>query len=78
MHGSIYLLRLNKGFGFIRGEDRNSYFFHAKEVVPRIAFDTLREGLAVEFNATRNGPVDKDGEPGFRAEQVKITSGVEI
>lgn len=42
---------------------------HATAVNPRSAFDTLREGQAVEFEPKEDGPNDKGN--GLRAEDVR-------
>ncbi len=47
--GTVVRVLLNKGYCFVRGEDRNSYFAHAKQFVPPPSFDSIREGTAVEF-----------------------------
>lgn len=62
MKGVIARVILGKGYGFIRGDDRVNYFFHAKSVED---FDLLREGVGVEFV-----PVEHDR--GQRAEEIKV------
>lgn len=49
MKGTVTRLLPNKGYGFIRAEDGQSHFFHAKDMVKVRDFDTLREGQSVEF-----------------------------
>lgn len=67
MTGVIVTIMLNRGFGFIRGEDRQSRFFHAKDMLPNLeAFDLLHEGQAVTFTPT-------DTPKGPRAVEVKVT-----
>ena len=66
MTGTIRTLRLDKGFGFIRDEAGQDYFFHASAVYGE-SLDNLREGDSVEFQVG-NGP------KGPRAEQVRRTS----
>ena len=74
--GTVVLVRLNKGFAFIRGkEDGLARFMHAGDVKPRSAFDRLYEGQEVRFI-----PVDlsKTLEPtnikgnGLRAIEVEV------
>jgi CspA family cold shock protein len=49
MNGTIKRLTPDRGFGFIRGEDGNEYFFHRSEVGGGLGFDELREGQRVTF-----------------------------
>ena len=74
MKGVLTRLFLNKGFGFVRGEDGISRFMHASSVEPRTAFDTMHEGQAVEFEPNDNGPLDKGN--GLRAEKVRVFANV--
>ena len=69
MTGPIITLFPNKGYGFIRGTDGLTYFMHAKEVVPRLAFDTMHEGLLVEFEPAEVGPADE----GNRLRALRVT-----
>lgn len=50
--GYIYRLLLDKGYGFIRGEDGLHRFFHAKDVAG--TFDLLKEGQHVEFMSVQD------------------------
>ena len=61
--GTIKKLVSDKGFGFIEGE-RGELFFH-HSAVEGAAFETLREGQAVEYSEGR-------GPKGPRAESVKV------
>ena len=63
MTGTITRLLPNKGYGFLRGTDGESRFFHATKVDPPRAFDKMREGQTVSFM-----PVDHVRGP--RAEHV--------
>jgi cold shock protein len=67
MTGTIKTLRVEKGFGFIRGEGGKEYFFHQSAIYGE-GIDMLREGDSVEFEL---GP---DGPKGPRAENVRRTS----
>ncbi len=49
MNGTIKKLTADRGFGFIRGEDGNEYFFHRSELRAGLRFDELREGQRVAF-----------------------------
>ena len=64
MRGVLGRIMTDKGFGFIKAEDGNEYFVH-RSAVRGAVFETLREGQAVTFDATR-------GEKGPRAENVQL------
>lgn len=49
MNGTVVRVLPNKGYAFVRGEDGVSRFAHARDFIPQIAFDTLREGQGVSF-----------------------------
>ena len=50
MQGTIQSLRTERGFGFIRAADGRQIFFHRHALTAGEIFDTLRIGLAVEFD----------------------------
>lgn len=66
MTGTIRTLRVDKGFGFIKGEDGKDIFFHESAIYGE-GIDNLREGDGVEFDV---GP----GSKGPRAENVRRTT----
>jgi cold shock protein len=66
MTGKIRTLRVDKGFGFIKGETGQEYFFHQSAIYGEGIAD-LREGDGVEFEVG-------DGPKGPRAENVKRTT----
>src|SRR5581483_6080528 len=66
MTGKIRTLRVDKGFGFIKGETGQDYFFHQSAIYGEGIAD-LREGDGVEFAVT-------DGPKGPRAVDVKRTT----
>lgn len=66
MTGTIARLQVEKGFGFIKDDKGQDYFFHRSAVVGE-AMDNLREGDSVEFTAGQ-------GPKGPRAESVRRTS----
>ena len=70
MTGVVKKMFKDKGFAFIEGSDGLTRFMHVKHVVPRIAFDLMNEGDAVEFVPTEE--VGRGN--GLRAEQVKCLS----
>lgn len=58
MKGTVVRIYLNKGYCFVRGEDRISRFAHASDFAKQEEFDVLREGQAVRFVpvVTEKGP----------------------
>ena len=66
MTGTIRMLRVDKGFGFIKGETGQEYFFHQSAIYGEGIAD-LREGDGVEFEVA-------DSPKGPRAESVKRTT----
>jgi CspA family cold shock protein len=66
MTGKIRTLRVDKGFGFIKDDAGNEYFFHQSAVYGEGIGD-LREGDSVEFEVGQ-------GPKGPRAENVRRTS----
>ena len=66
MTGKIRTLRVDKGFGFIKDDAGNEYFFHQSAVYGE-GLQDLREGDSVEFDVGQ-------GPKGPRAENVRRTS----
>lgn len=66
MKGQVRTIRVDKGFGFIKDEGGNEYFFHSSAVEGQ-GFGALREGEDVEFSVGQ-------GPKGPRAERVTATS----
>jgi cold shock protein len=66
MTGKIRTLRADKGFGFIKGEDGQDYFFHQSAIFGE-GINDLREGDSVTFEVGQ-------GPKGPRAENVTRTS----
>lgn len=66
MTGTIARLQLEKGFGFIKDDGGQDYFFHRSAVVGE-AMENLRDGDSVEFTAGQ-------GPKGPRADSVRRTS----
>jgi CspA family cold shock protein len=64
MNGKISRLLIDKGFGFIAGDDGQEYFMHRSAIHGQV-FEQVREGQAVTFDAGR-------GEKGLRAENVRV------
>tara|TARA_R110000824_G_scaffold2652_4_gene12293 strand:+ start:596 stop:841 length:246 start_codon:yes stop_codon:yes gene_type:complete len=50
MKGTIIRLVPNKGYCFIRGDDGIARFGHARAFTDPLAFDTAREGQAVNYD----------------------------
>ena len=61
--GTIKKLVSDKGFGFIAGDSGELFFHHS--AVEGGAFETLREGQAVEYS-------EGSGPKGPRAENVRV------
>ena len=66
MTGKIRTLRVDKGFGFIKGETGQEFFFHLSAIYGEGIAD-LREGDGVEFEVS-------DSPKGPRAANVKRTT----
>ena len=66
MTGTIRTLRVDKGFGFIKGETGKEYFFHQSAIYGESIAD-LREGDGVEFEVA-------DSPKGPRAADVRRTT----
>lgn len=58
----------DRGFGFIKGEDGQDYFFHLSGLVPPASFETLGEGSPVDFTV-KSLPVPGQAPP---AENVRL------
>jgi cold shock protein len=65
MKGQIVRVVVEKGFGFIRGEDGQEYFMHRSAIRDGSVFEQLRDGQPVTFDAGR-------GDKGLRAENVRL------
>lgn len=50
MQGVIKVIKADKGFGFIKAEDGQEYFFHVTGLVDGVYFDDLKEGDNVAFD----------------------------
>lgn len=66
MTGKIRTLRVDKGFGFIKDDGGNDYFFHQSSIYGE-GIENLREGDGVEFEVG-------EGPKGPRAENVRRTT----
>jgi CspA family cold shock protein len=64
MNGEIKRVFVEKGFGFIKGEDGADYFLH-QSAVRGVQFESLEEGLRVTFKVVPSAK-------GQRAEQVQL------
>jgi cold shock CspA family protein len=73
MSGTVIQVFFDNGYGFIRGEDRISRYFHVSDVVPRVHFDLMYLGQRVTFVPVDMGeknPAMKKGN-GLRASKVE-------
>ena len=66
MTGTIAKLRSDKGFGFIKDDGGQEYFFHQSAIYGE-GMDALREGDGVEFEVSQSPK-------GPRAEKVRRTT----
>ena len=57
---------MDRGYGFIKGEEEGDFFFHSNDLQD-VAFESLREGQEVEFEKGQG----RDGRP--KAVQVRLT-----
>lgn len=71
MDGTVIRLFINKGYGFLRGADGLSRHFHVNEFVDKMDFERLREGQALEFDPTDDGPREKNSN-GLRAKNIRV------
>ena len=55
MRGVIRKLRLDHGYGFIRGQEGRDWFFHRSDVIDGI-FEELAEADTVDFEEGQRGP----------------------
>ena len=62
--GNVKKVVSERGFGFIRGDDGEEYFFHRSGLDSSLEFDRLADGERVSFDVERS---DK----GPRARQVR-------
>jgi len=66
MFGTIKKIVRDKGFGFVVPDDgSDDVFFHRSRLAPKVVFEDLREGDAVEFQVTK-------GEKGPQANNLKL------
>lgn len=68
MKGKIRRLIRQRGFGFIKSEDGKDIFFHRSALEGK-GFDTLQEGVRVEFEVRRTSK-------GLQAANVRVVTGL--
>ena len=61
MHGIVAEIVVDRGFGFIDGDDGQRYFFH-RNALDGTDFGDLGAGTAVEFGVQAYGEGDEPGE----------------
>ncbi len=54
MKGTIRTLNVERGFGFIKGQDGVEYFFHRTSLARGVQFESLALGEIVSFNVTQS------------------------
>lgn len=62
MEGRIKFVKMDKGYGFIVGNDKKDYFFHRSDCLQK-DFDELKLGDSVTFD-------DEEGDRGLRATNI--------
>ena len=65
MKGSVKMFNKEKGFGFIRAEDNQDYFFHYSSIISDEHYKSLEQGDNVVFE------IDEQNTRGLRAKSVK-------
>jgi CspA family cold shock protein len=65
MNGELVRIFVDRGFGYIKGEDGVDYFVHRSAFLGDAVFETARPGLRVTFEAIRSPK-------GPRAENVRV------
>jgi cold shock CspA family protein len=61
MRGTVAEIIIDRGFGFIAGEDGRRYFFH-RTGLDGTDFGDLGPGVSVEFRAAEHAEGDEPGE----------------
>ena len=54
MKGTIKTISPDKGYGFIRANDGNEYFFHSSAMVNPLDFSRIRKHQEVEFEPSES------------------------
>lgn len=62
--GRVSRILKDKGFGFIKSDNNQEFFFH-RSAVKGAVFESLEAGTSVSFN-------EEEGEKGPRAEDVRL------
>ena len=52
--GTIKRIVLDRGFGFLEGDDGKEYFFHMSGLAEGIRIESLREGQKVSYDTERS------------------------
>ena len=74
MNGTVVRMVVDRGFGFIQGDDGQEYFFHRK-ALHGVTFEDLAPGSLVVFQRGTD-PGDEPSE-GPRAVSVALAAGAE-
>ena len=64
MNGIVKKLTIDKGYGFILGDNKKEYFFHMS-ALKNVSMGELQEGREVTFE-------DTEGQKGPRAEDIYV------
>lgn len=71
MTGVITAIYRKKGYGFIRDENDDDRFFHARDVRPDGAFEEMEEGDRVTFTPLSGCRGRQGAGNGLRADKVR-------
>ena len=71
LEGRIITMFELRGFGFIKGDDGFTRFFHVKYVDPQMDFDRMKIGTRVSFTPMAGGPQGNK----LRAVNVRMMEG---
>jgi cold shock CspA family protein len=76
MKGTIGEVVVDRGFGFIDGEDGQRYFFH-RNAIQGAGFEEMAPGVEVEFGIATEQNRRHGDEPGEnpRAVNIRLTEG---
>jgi cold shock CspA family protein len=61
LQGRVAKIVADRGYGFIRAEDGQDYFFHLTDLQAGLAFDRLEDGMPLEFGVKRTPAAGRAG-----------------
>jgi hypothetical protein len=75
MTGVITRIFLTRGFAFVRGDDKETYFLQVDELSPGTQWEQMRVGSNVVFEPRRTGGAKGNG---WRATQVRCAESRDV